>query len=455
MEGVWLAPSDAALEPNPAWVRIDQTYNVQQWTVDRGRQNEMSRTSTGTARVELVDKFGDFDPTNTGGAFYGLLYTGVPMGPLVQAMIGLQNPCSPTDSGTIFRGFISSIAWTPYQTQEWANVTLELVDGLALLAAAEMPFDGTVGDDFLDGNIVFDEDLNLNAVQTRIGKLLDAAGWPVELRSIFTGNVALQRTVYPPRTPILSAMQDAADAEFPDVSNIYIGGPRHPGEVVFHGRFARFHPGDGSYGLLTWLLGDDAAAGRVRVSPPLVASLDDTLLYTSALATPANVNDKDIPGQYVENTPAKNRIGLRTWSAENLVTARGAPPPAGGANTTALQETLLYADYVRDNYYRPRVRVGQLTVKTRRPDSDDGPAVWQFFTQVDISDQVLLSTTHPAGGGFANEPFYVEGIHYTVTPGPAAIKGDTGATLFPAYPIVEVVLHVSPAGYYDSNPFEA
>ena len=60
---------------------------VQRWSIDRGRPNEMSRTDTGTAVVELVDRAGDFDPTNTGGAFYGRLEPGVPMGPMVQAAI--------------------------------------------------------------------------------------------------------------------------------------------------------------------------------------------------------------------------------------------------------------------------------------------------------------------------------------------------------------------------------
>ena len=45
--------------------------NVRLITIDRGRENEMSRTGVGTASVEVIDQTGDFDPTNTGGAFYG------------------------------------------------------------------------------------------------------------------------------------------------------------------------------------------------------------------------------------------------------------------------------------------------------------------------------------------------------------------------------------------------
>ena len=111
---------------------------MQSWSIDRGRPNEMSRTETGTASIELVDRTGDFDPTNPGGAYYGALV------PTVQAKIELQNPV--TDAWTtLFRGFIASVRWVPYRSEQHANVTLDLVDGLAILAACEMAPDGSFG----------------------------------------------------------------------------------------------------------------------------------------------------------------------------------------------------------------------------------------------------------------------------------------------------------------------
>jgi hypothetical protein len=446
MAGISLAPEDTALAASPTWERIDTTYNVQGWGIDRGRPNEMSRTDTGTATVELVDRSGDFDPTNSGGAFYGRLTGGQPMGPMVPAKIELQNQVTDVWS-TLFRGYIAAIQWVPYRTEQHANVTLELVDGLAFLAACEMAPNGDFGDGVDDGNIIFLEDETLDAVQTRINTVLDQAGWPSALRSVFTGNVGLQRTVYAPRATVLSVIQDAADAEFPDIANVYISGPRGevgdapPGSLTFHGRYARFHPDTVEYDIRTWQLGDDAAAQAdpanvVRVSPPLVASLDDTLLYTSALATPMDPEgDADFSGQYVTNVTGAAKKGLRTWSAENLLTAGG----EGG--TTAVQETREFANYVCDNFSRPQVRVGQLTIKARPADSVNAPATWALLCNVDISDIVHLTTSHGGGGGFDHD-FYVEGIHYQARP---------GGTI----PSVELTLDVSPAGYYDSNPFEA
>jgi hypothetical protein len=243
---------------------------------------------------------------------------------------------------------------------------------------------------------------------------------------------------------VLNVIQDCADAEFPDIANVYVSGPTHtvdgttdvlPGSVVFHGRYARFNPLDAHYGIKRFTLGDDAAAAAspstvIRVSPPLEASLDDTLLYTSALATPQNINDTDIAGQYVTDAHGVATKGLRTWSAENLITI------GGQGNTTALQETHKFAGYYINNFRFPQVRVGQLTIKPRRPTGPNGPATWGLFCNVDISDVVHLTTSHKGGGGF-NTDFFVEGIHYQATPGPG-------------YPIVTLALDVSPTSYYNT-----
>lgn len=435
---IYLAPEDLALAPTPDWERIDTTYNVRLVTVDRGRPNEMSKTGTGTATVELIDQTGDFDPTNTSGAFFGRLTTGKPMGPLVQCYISLSD--TDETEWILFRGFIARLVWQPYQTQTFANVTLELVDALAILSACEMAPDGSFGDAVENGNIVFDEDDELDAVQTRMGNVLDQLGWAAGMRSLYTSNVGLQRTVYAPRSTALQVIQDAADADFPFVANVFVGGPRNPGNIVSHGRYARFNPTDPTYDIQTWLTGDDAYAAEtetaVRLSPPMVLSLDDTNLYTAAIALPQNVADGDIAGQYVTDATAAAKQGLRTWSAENLATLGGAD------GRTALEETKLVADYVRDNFAGAAVRVGPLTVKSRAPSSLRGVAAWKLLTQIEISDRVFVTTTHTGGGGFDGAAFFVEGLHYVIRPAGAL-------------PYVELQIDASPAAFYDGNPFES
>ena len=217
-------------DPAPTWDRIDNAYNVQSWSIDRGRPNEMSAptparppSSSSTAPATSTP------PTPAAPT------TGSPR--LTQAKIELQN--QDTDAwSTLFRGFVASIRWTPYRSLEHANVTLELVDGLALLAACEMVPNGDFGDSVESGNIVFDEDLDLDAIGRdpatrparthqpgpRSGRLAGRAPLDLHRQRRPWGTPA-----YAPRSTVLSVIQDCADAEFPDAANVYISGPR--GEV--------------------------------------------------------------------------------------------------------------------------------------------------------------------------------------------------------------------------------
>ncbi len=494
--GFNIASNDNWKVRNPTWETVS---GVQSWTIDRGRNFELEKTRTGTAVVNLVDTNGDFDPTNTGALYY-------PFGPLFQAAIVLQNPVDSTLS-TLFRGFCSRLEWTPYVTEQYANVQISLVDGLGVLAAAEMA-EGTFGDGVLDGNIYFSQDTATTAVQTRINKVLDQCSWPANhsgadgvtngtttftaasatfatadvgsfiqifgkgrfqivarasntsitlsgspsaatglawsygLRSIFTGNVKLQKGTYAPRSQALTVIQDAADGEFPNVANFYVS---KDGIATFHGRLARFDPTQPDYNITDWKVGDAAAvlgdSNYVPAAPPLVASQDDSSLYSSAIATPANIDDGDIAGQYVTSGTAVTNYGLRTWSAENLLTL-------GGSVNDALEETLLFADYIRDNFSsfysttssRPIVRVGQITIKPRGVGTTEATKTWALMCGVDISDRVHLKTTHHGGGGFDDE-FYVEGVHYHAEPWNATTLN------------VTLTLDLSPASYYDNNPF--
>ena len=180
-----------------------------------------------------------------------------------------------------------------------------------------------------------------------------------------------------------------------------------------------------------------SASTVVPVSPPLVLSRDDAHLYTSGLSLPqwgsAPEGASDIANQYVTSA-ATATYGLRTWSAETLLTA-------GGTANTALQETKLFGNYYTTNYDEPRTRVGQLTIRPQPPLSSSGATAWALMCGVDISDVVNLITTHVGGGGFSTTPFYVEGISYEARP----LNAD--------YHDVTLTLDVSPASYFDSNPF--
>jgi hypothetical protein len=428
-----VALDDDTLVETPTWTQMETTYRVSQIEIDRGRAYEFDRTDAGRARVTLIDRNGDFDPTNASSPIYQRFDV------LRQAAIALHNPMPSGTWSTLFRGFISSISWEPFQTKAFANVTVELVDALAILAAAELVPNGDFGI-AASGNIEYAQDATTDAVQTRINDVLSEVGWPAGLRQIFTGNVKLKQQICAPRTSALTPIQDAADAEFPGVANVYVNAAGH---VTFHGRFARFTPdsvaASTAWDFTRWSAGDDAnVLGNedtvVKISPPLVAFRDEVNLYTAGFATYDGIVDADIDGQYIPNAGAIGQYGIRTWSAENLLTD-------GGSGTTAAEELQNVATYYETNYSTPRTRVGQLTFKPHRIDDDRAAATWALMCGVDISDIVHLTTTHTGGGGF-DDDFYVEGVHYLIEP------------MTPGVHNVTLTLDVSPSTYYEFNPWD-
>lgn len=443
VRGFCVAFSSGTLEESPIWYRLDDPtgpFVVQSVSIDRGRAYEFDRTSTGTASVTIVDVAGEFDPTNTTGAFYGQLE------PLKQAAYALQNPVTGVWS-TVFRGFVSDWSFSMHPTEDYLMVRVDLVDGLDVLANAELVPGGAFGDTvpaLYTGNVVYralDTPSDLNAVQTRINQVLDDVGWPGGLREVFTGNVKLQGVgdgggagVYAPRTAALSVILDAADSEFPGVANFYIS---KDGKATFHGRYPRFQPTNPTYHITTWPVGDVAAVAAspttvCPIVPPLEFHRDKEHLYTSALATPNGIDDGDIGSQVVTDATTMAAKGRRTWSAEGLLTA-------GGLGTTAAVETKKFATYHVDNYKTARTRIRQVTVKAALSSGNTASTTWALACGVDISDRLLITTTHSGGGGF-NDYYFVEGVHYDIRP-----MRSTNHE-------VTVTLDVSPAGWYGSFP---
>jgi hypothetical protein len=412
---------------------------VSSYTIDRGRSYELDQNSPGTASVTLIDTTGELDPSGGGYAF----------DPGTPGAIALRNPVTGTDH-TIFRGHVTRIDYDLYQNEKYATVTVDMVDGLDRLASMEM-FGGqgwgSVWGDFprlgQDGDVSFFADDQSNAVANRINKVLDQANWANGLREVFSGNVSLQGTVYAHRTPALTAIQDAADAEFPGVANFYI---QKDGKATFHGRLARFQPDSAQYHIAKWRCGDMAAVAADS-SRALIFELaydrDVEKVINSAQATPQNIPDAAIDNQRVENTASIAQYGSRTISFDNLLTA-GDPDGQGyGYTPAALPATLKFATYYADNYAQPRTRVNKITFKRVGPQDAYAPRLWALMCGVDISDIIRLKTTH-LGGGFdgvdGGEDFYVEGLHYTASP------------LSDQYVDVELTLDVSPRAYYDVNP---
>lgn len=399
---------------------------VNSWSTRCGRNSELDRNVPASAEIKIIDNEGELDPT-TG------LYDFDPGTPVA---ITLLNPVTDLET-TVYRGSVSRFTYDLYQNNRYAVATVECVDGLDRLARMEMyanpgsllewgQISAISGPQ--DGDVWFDQDDTGNAVASRINLVLDQAGWPSGLREIFSGNVKLQEVVYAYRTPAISPILDAADAEFPGVANFYcqsIGA--NAGKATFHGRLARFRPNDVQYHITTFDAGDLNTSGALIFD--LTYDRDVNRIINSAIATPRGIADADIAAQRAEDSASISQYGVRSESFDNLLT-NGDHFDGSDAN----EATKKIADYYVANYKDPRTRVNTVTFRGLPPTHPRAADTWNLICSIDISDIIALETNHWAGG--FNEEFYVEGVRRRK--GPHELD-------------VEVICDLSPTAYYATD----
>lgn len=440
--GVCVAFGADALAAAPTFTSIDDPAGIDvvtAWQTRRGRTYLTDRTDAGTASASFVDLHGNLDPTNSTGPFY-------PMDPNCPFKIEIQHPIT-LAWHVVYTGLVQNMPQTVDLSENFATGTLNAADLFSLLAKSEIPpgldFDASaLGTN--TSNAIGNTTYAAQSVQDRIKAILADAGVPSGLTNIFTGNVNVQFTTYSPGYSTLAALQDAADAEFPSVSNLYID---KTGIVTFHGRLARFNPTDPTYGISTWNVGDLAAVGANPTWAPISGLSHDRdveKIINAALVTPTGIDDpstvtdvSDIPGQLSIDSGSRTQYGNRVYTAEDLLTLEGQTD-----GLDALAETKLFADYFTTNLHDAQNRISQIVVKGVPADAQYASNIWDLICGVEIGDLVNVTTTHPGGGGYSAAPYFVEGISYEATP-------QGGANFLD----VTMTLDLSPQAYFTTNPF--
>ena len=428
---------------------------VQRFEIARGRTSELDKTGTGTAAVTTFDTDGIIDPTNPTSPHAGNL------DPMKQARIKIVNPwklLNENDDTTynLFRGYVET--WGDFEVDQsgnWIEGNIGLVDALALFAELRMmptvhghtPPAGQADVYFEGGPNGYSAGTFVH-VDERIVKILDDIGWPGTglsrdgvLRDVFSGNVRVLEQIYARADQAVTALDDAADAETPSVSNRFI---TKDGVFAFRGRFARFFPDNPGYGIGHWYLGGTPQAEAdpenvVVISrlPGFRRSAQD--VYNAALVLPSGADDADVPGNLVEDSTSIAAFGYRSRHIPDLLTYQGHNDDL--STTTAIEETKKFAQYEVGNRKDPKTRIGLIEIVALDPRHPLAQAQWAFLCGVELSDLISLETTHPGGGGF-DEDFFVEGIHYVCTPAPP-----------PKYYDLVCTLDVSPRSLFDYNPF--
>lgn len=441
------AYGDGPLTVSPSYVVLDQLDGVQlqQVTTKRGRTYLTERTQTGQATLNFTDSAGALDPTNSGSPL-------APLDPNCPSIVELYNPVTDVYC-PIFQGLVQDTQPTLYDqgSQNFNRGQIPLADLFSLFAINQIPpgltYTAQSPGDYTairTANSIGDTIYAAQNVDDRFRAILADMGVPAALTVIFSGNVTVQATVCQPTYAILSALQDAADAEFPYVANIY---QDRFGQFTFHGRQARFNSTPGNpYGIQTWQLGDaqyvksNNNAVLINQANMQVGRPVDKIVNNS-LFCPQGIAPHLIPGQLVADGTSIAKYGNRCpWSgaATDLLTGGSVP---GGDGLDALGETVLFSEFFVQNLAYPQDAVQSVVITQVNPARSNAPYHWNFLCNVEINDVVVFNTTHIGGGGFSGYRAFVEGISYTFTPGNAGI------------PILQCKLDLSPAAFFDNNPW--
>jgi hypothetical protein len=415
-----VAFDDPTLEPTPAWTDLTalQPTLVAGYEITRGRQYELDLTQDAQATINIVDRSGNTDPTNSFGPYYGLLE------PDLQVKIDLWNPIT-EDYHTRFRGFVEDFDWDLDPSQQYFRLQVSCYDIMALLTAIEMQ-PGQFGDTPQEAGTVFFASSTSSTFEDRIDQVLGNAGLPVEFYVRFSGNIhLLDQTMSPGQNP-LEVIQEIVDAEFPGVANAYTD---RLGRLAMHGRLAEFDAHgtwvsiagtdadrDAVWEYRQWEVGDEAAFNSfplvtVQMRPPFTFNRGRSKIINQAICYPADILQADIAGQVYSDLVSIGLRGFKSWSKENLIIADGILTGNSGKD-----ECLAYATFRVKNDAAPQNRVTQLNVMSIRPEDPRAENIWEMLCHSDISHKVFLNITHPGGGGFHEAEFFIQGITETCAP---------------------------------------
>ena len=414
---LYAAFADDTLAASPSY--SDLSAYTLGFRVYRGRQSEFERNETGEGTVRLQNRTGAFDATNVGGPFAGNLL------PLTQSQLKLANPITGGSPLSIFTGYLESFAYTRTGATE-SIATATLVDALELFGNADVKVstDPRVYGAFYAAAHVDD----------RIKAALFDMGWASAKTRIATGNVNVLGRMYESGSKYLQVILDAADAEFPGISNFFAD---KDGNAAFSGRGIRFAPisygfnpvvpnGDWTHWDVTnnrpgWRLGDEAACAADPTLLPIAKdgiewTFGKELLYNDALVAPEGASAAGLQANHVSDAASKARYGPRSLPPIlGLIILNGAT-----SGKSALDEAKDMAQYFVNNYKVPRDRITRIEIHGEMDDGNTSPGgapgnLWDFIRKVELNHVVEITTTNPGGGGISAEQFFVEGISHDVS----------------------------------------
>ena len=339
-------------------VTVDVSSQVDSIRTTRGRTALSDIFQTGTMSLRIIDQNGDFNPMNPASPYYNLLN---PMRKVtITATYG-------TTTYPIFAGYITSYnTSTPRDVGDVVYTTIQAVDGFRLFQNAQITSvaSATAG----------------QTTGTRIGKILDAVGWPTGMRDIDTGLTTVQADPGTLRTS-LGALQTIESTEY---GALYMDAL---GNVVFQDRALTSSSVAGSPTVF-----NDNGTG-ISYNNALW-KLDDTLVFNKASVTRTGGT-----AQVAYNQTSIDKYFLHSYQEQNLLMETDAEALNNAlAYVASRQETSIRCDAVTLDLYTNNYDSGILAA-----------------LGLDFFDPVTVTTTQP-GSSSLTKTLQVFGVSHDIKP---------------------------------------
>jgi len=368
-------------------VTVDVSSVVDSIKTNRGRTALSDIFQTGTMSLRIIDQNGDFNPMNPASPYYELL-TPMRKVTITASYEGTTYP--------IFAGYITSYnTTTPKDVGEIVYTTVQAVDGFRLFQNAQITTvaSATAG----------------QTTGTRIGKILDAIGWPVGMRDIDNGQTLVQADPGTLRTS-LGAMQLITSTEF---GSLYMDGF---GNVVFQDRQLTSSSVAG-----TPVVFDDNGTG-ISYNNALW-KLDDTLVFNKASVTRTGGTP-----QVASNQASIDKYFLHSFQEQNLLMETDAEALDNArAFVASRQETSIRCDAITLDLY-----------------TDNYDAGITAALDLDFFDPVTITTTQP-GSSTLTKTLQVFGVSHDIKP------SNWKTTLTTLEPIIESFIIGTDYGILGTN----
>lgn len=336
---------------DPVWT--DVTAYAQSVFTSRGVQEELGRPEAGTANIVFDNSDRRFDPTYTSSPYYPYVT------PLRRIRVrayynGANYP--------LFTGYVER--WPVQWRQNTSQVSVQCVDGFAVLANAKLPA-GTYPQE---------------TTGARVSRVLDAIGWDATKRRIDTGQSQVLEHVVEDGdgTTALQHLQDVTDTE---LGLLFCDGN---GDIVFLDRHA-----------------------PILISvPPAVTFGDDT----------GELPYEDLNLSY-DLTSIKNDYQV-TQSGGGTFTSEDAASIAQYWRRTA-QRTILaateldcqaQAQFLVSLFKDPVLRFTSLTAEPV-----DGESWWASVLGLDMGDPLTVKRRPPGGGNVISQQVRIQGLGVSVS----------------------------------------